>query len=76
MQQSDDSRQLILQPGRRADLAEGESSILERLKHSERFVKIKDETGWNRIAPTGFDSGHRASLATPAGVGSQTRASE
>jgi hypothetical protein len=68
VQQSDDCRQVVFQPGRRADVAQGESSILERLEHSERFVEIKDEAGRDRIASAGFVSAHRASLLTPAGV--------
>ena len=65
MQQSDDSCQLILQPGGRADLAQSESCILERLEHSERFVEIKDEDGRDRIASGGPLTAHRASLLTP-----------
>ena len=53
VQQSDDRRQLILQPGRRADLPQCEPSILQRLEHSERFVKVKNETGGTGSSPLG-----------------------
>jgi hypothetical protein len=68
VQQSDDRRQLILQPGRRADLAQREASILERLDHSECVVEIEHEAGRYRIGASGFVNAHRASLLTQADV--------